>query len=251
MVELIDSYDFETTQWVWLLVCAMLIGMSKAGVAGIGILVVPVLANVFGARPSVGLLLPMLIFADIYASTYYRNHAEWKYVWRLIPWAFVGVLIGWQFGNYINEEQFSLVLGFLVIIGIVLMVWQDLRKGKIRISDTWYISALLGMASGFTSMVGNAAGAIMSLYLLSMRMPKNRFIGTIAWFFLFLNVFKLPFHIFSWETVNAQSFTLNIMCIVPIIIGGVSGTVIVKLIPEKAYRIFVIATTVIAAIFLI
>ena len=96
-------------------------------------------------------------------------------------------------------------------------------------------------------MVGNLAGPVMAVYLLSMRLPKNEFIGTAAWFFLVINIFKVPFHVFVWETINWQSFTLNLIAL-PLIIAGVYiGIWLVKRINEKQYRWLVISMTLVAA----
>ena len=96
-------------------------------------------------------------------------------------------------------------------------------------------------------MIGNAAGPIMAVYLLAMRMPKNSFIGTGAWFFLIINLLKFPFHIFVWETITWSSFKLDLLAIPAIAIGIVIGIRIVNLIPEREFRYFIIVTTFLAA----
>ena len=99
--------------------------------------------------------------------------------------------------------------------------------------------------------MGNAAGPVFTLYLLSMRFNKNSFIGTGAWFFFIVNLFKVPFHIFIWHTITLHSFLLDLYVLPLIIVGGLSGIYIVKLFPEKAYRIFLIVTTAISAVLII
>lgn len=208
------------------------------------------MASVFGGRTSVGIVLPMLIVADIFAVKYYNRHASWKHVIRLVPWAFVGIIAGWFFGNKVNDLQFKQAIAILVILGILLMLWQERKKNKLTVPDAWWFAAVLGIAGGFTSMVGNAAGPIFTLYLLSMLLPKNIFIGTGAWFYFILNIMKLPFHIFSWKTVNPESLILDLLIIPAIFLGAILGVRIVRLIPEKAYRIFIIFSTLLAALFL-
>ena len=97
-------------------------------------------------------------------------------------------------------------------------------------------------------MIGNLAGPIMGLYLLSMRLPKNEYIGTAAWFFLIINVFKVPFHIYSWESIDSDSFMLNLISLPFIALGAASGFYIVKRIADKHYRWFVIGMTAVAAV---
>jgi len=250
MPEFLASFDLGIWEWGLVLLCAVLIGMSKTGLSGIGLMVVPILAKVFGGRPSVGMLLPILIFADVFAVSYYNRHAEWKYVLKLLPWALLGILAGAWIGKIMTDDLFSRILAGLVIFGIGLMLWQDIRK-KIEIPDFWWFSLVLGLLGGFSSMIGNAAGPVMALYLLSMRLPKNQFIGTAAWFFFIINLIKVPFHVAVWETITWHSFLFDILMIPAVAIGAFLGIWLVKFFPERAYRIFIIATTLLAAILLI
>jgi uncharacterized membrane protein YfcA len=246
----IQSFEMSGIQWGMLLLCAALVGMSKTGLSGLGLLIVPLLSNAFGGRPSVGLLLPMLIFGDIFAVSWYNRHAQWKHVLKLIPWAVAGIIAGAMTGKQISEGTFNRLLAGIVILGIGLLIWQDLRSKKVSVPDYWWFSAVLGLLGGFATMIGNAAGPIMALYLLSMRLPKNHFIGTGAWFFFIVNVSKVPIHIFSWETITMESFMLNAMMIPAIAAGAALGIFLVRFFPEKIYRIFIILTTVLAAVLL-
>ena len=225
----------------------MIIGMSKTGISGAGLIAVPVLAAIFGGRPSVGLLLPMLIFADFVAVKIYNRHAEWKYVIKLLPWAFAGILIAMYVGKSVNDKQFRSLIALVVIAGIALMVFQDLKGKNTDVPSSWWFSAILGIGGGFATMIGNAAGPIMAFYLLSMRLPKNNYIGTGAWFFLIINLIKVPFHVFVWNTISYSSLFFDLLMLIPVIAGAVSGYFLVRLIPEKAYRIFIILTTLASA----
>ena len=249
MLEIISAYDLSVVQWMIVLLCAMLVGMAKTGLSGVGLMVVPLMASVFGGRPSVGLLLPILIFADIFAVSYYNRHAEWKYVIKLLPWAIIGIAAGVLVGKLISDVVFNRLLAIVVLVGIALMVWQDIRR-KVSVPDFWWFSMGLGLLGGFATMIGNAAGPVMSLYLLSMRLPKNIYIGTGAWFFFIVNVLKVPFHIGIWKTITLQSFLFDVLMIPAIALGAWLGVWLVKLFPEKAYRIFIIATTLFSAFLL-
>ncbi|MFA9454498.1 MAG: sulfite exporter TauE/SafE family protein [Candidatus Aminicenantaceae bacterium] len=243
-------FDLSLTQWLVLIGCSLLIGMAKAGIQGTGLMMVPIMAYVFGGRPSTGLVLPMLIFADIFAVRYYNRHAQWGHIFRLIPWAVVGVLVGVFVGARVSEAAFKTIMGIIIFIGIAVMIWRDLRKLE-SLPDRRWTAPLTGTAGGFATMMGNAAGPIMSLYLLAMRLPKLNFIGTAAWFFFLVNVFKVPFHVLSWKTISLQTLALNLAMAPPLIGGLYLGIKIVKVIPEKAYRILVIVTTATAAAFLL
>ncbi len=240
--------NLSELQWLLIIFCGILIGMSKTGLSGAGLFVVPVFAAIFSGKPSVGLVLPMLIVADIFAVKYYNRHAEWRFIIKLLPWAFAGVLIAFLVGKSINDDQFRQLIAYVVLGGIGLMIFQDVRKQKISPPDYWWLAAVLGLAGGFATMIGNAAGPILSLYLLSMRLPKNIYIGTGAWFFFIINLSKVPLHVFFWKTITVESLTLNAIMIVPIIVGAVGGFYLVKIIPEKAYRWFIIVSTLASSI---
>jgi len=249
MQEIFTSYGLDPLQWAIVLSCAVLVGMSKAGLSGVGLMVVPIIASIFGGRPSVGLVLPMLIFADIFAVTWYNRHAEWKYILKLLPWAFLGILAATWIGRVISDQLFNRLLAGIVIIGIGLMFWQDIRK-KIEIPDFRWFSITLGFLGGFATMIGNAAGPVMALYLLSMRLPKNQFIGTAAWFFFIVNVTKVPFHVAVWKTITWSSVIFDLFMIPAIAAGAITGIWLVRFFPERVYRIFVIVSTLLAALLL-
>ena len=229
----------------------LLIGMSKTGISGVGLMVVPLLANAFGGRPSVGLLLPILIFADVFAVTWYNRHAQWKHILRLLPWAFAGIITATIVGKSISDQNFNRLLALLVIGGITILVWRDIRSNKMKIPQSRWFAGGMGLLGGFSTMIGNAAGPVMALYLLSMRLPKNSYIGTGAWFFFIVNLSKVPLHIWSWETITIKSFTLDVLMIPAITAGAFLGIWLVRLLPEKIYRIIVIATTLLSALLLI
>ena len=250
MTNLLHSYDLTTLQWVLLAVSGLLIGMSKTGLSGVGLMVVPILANAFGGRPSVGLLLPILIFADVFAVAWYNRHAQWKHILRLLPFAIFGILVATFVGKNISDTTFNRLLAAMVVIGIVILIWRDIRSEKMKIPESKWFAASLGSLGGFATMIGNAAGPVMALYLLSMRLPKNIYIGTGAWFFFIINLSKVPLHIWSWKTITADSFILDLFMIPAIATGAFFGIWVVKLLPEKAFRIIVIVTTLLSALLL-
>lgn len=228
----------------------LLIGMSKTGLSGVGLMVVPILANAFGGRPSVGLLLPILIFADVFAVSWYHRHAQWKHIIRLLPFAIFGILLATFVGKNISDSTFNHLLAAMVIFGIIILVWRDIRSKKMKIPESKWFAGTLGSLGGFATMIGNAAGPVMALYLLSMRLPKNIYIGTGAWFFFIINLSKVPLHIWSWKTITTESFILDLLMIPAIAAGAFLGIWVVKLLPEKVFRITVIATTLLSALLL-
>ncbi|MCB9337324.1 MAG: sulfite exporter TauE/SafE family protein [Lewinellaceae bacterium] len=245
-MQFFQTFGLDQSQWIILFITALTIGMSKTGVFGLSTVMFPVMAALFGGKISAGVVLPMLIMADLFAVAYYRRHAEWKYLVKLVPWAFGGILLGTLLGNHIDDQGFKVVMGVIILISVVIMVWRDVRRVT-DIPDFWWFSMTMGVAAGFTSMVGNLAGSVTALYLLSMRLPKNGFIGTGAWFFLLVNSLKVPFHVFSWETITLGSFQLNLLMFPVIAIGALLGVKITAYLSDAFYRKFVIGVTLLSA----
>ena len=243
--------DFSTLQWMLFAVCAMFVGMSKVGVPGIGMLVVPTLAIVFGGKASTGILLPMLMMADVFGVSYYHRHAEWKYLWKLFPFAFIGVGIALWVGEVVDDVWFKNIMAIVVFGCIGLMLWKDRNKGNTFFPDKLWFAALMGVLGGFATMIGNAAGPIFAIYLLAMHLPKNKFIGTSAWFFLIINASKFPLHVFIWKTIDLKTLTLNITMLPAIALGAFVGIWLVKKFSDKLYRTAVIIVTALSAFLLL
>ncbi len=247
MINILQSFQLNPEQWLLVILCALFVGMAKTGVAGIGMLIVPILAEIFGGKASTGILLPMLIMADFFAVAYYNRHAKWNYVLRLLPSTSAGIIIGLFVGNLVNDFQFQIMMGVIILAGLAIMIWREAKR-SVDIPHNWAIASSVGLLGGFSTMIGNAAGPVMSIYLLAMGLPKNKFIGTGAWFYLIMNLFKVPFHITVWNTIDWDTITLNLAMFPIITLGAFLGIKIVQYIPEKPYRIFILVSTALAAI---
>lgn len=245
------TFDFSSFQWILLALCGLLIGMSKVGVPGVSMLVVPTLALIFGGKASTGILLPMLMMADLFGVGYYHRHAEWKYLWKLLPWAFAGIGIALWVGEVVSDFWFKNIIAILVFVCIALMLWRDRKKNQSLFPDSWWFAASMGILGGFATMIGNVAGPIFAIYLLAMHLPKNSFIGTGAWFFLIVNLSKFPLHIFIWETITWDTLSLDLTLLPAIALGAVVGINLVKKISEKLYRTAVIIVTALSAFLLL
>lgn len=249
-LEILQSYQLTAIQWLAISFAVFLLGLSKSGIKGIGIIIVVILAFVFGEKASTGILLPMLIAADIFAVIYYNRHAQWHIIKKLIPWMIVGVLVGVWVGNDISEMVFKRLMAIIIIISVLIMFYTEHRKSN-NVPQNKLFGIITGFLAGFTTMIGNLAGPISNIYFLAMRFPKNEFIGTAAWLFFIINVFKLPFHIFVWKTVTYQSLVLNSVLIPAVIIGFFLGAYIVKLISNVNYRRFILAVTALGGIIML
>ena len=246
----IFSYSLSYQGLALVFLVAFLIGMSKTGIGGVAMLAVPIMAMLFGGKASTGLMLPMLIMADLFAVKYYHRHANWHYLAKLFPCAAIGVVAGTLLGNIIDDQQFRLIMGGIIFASLGIMLWME-QINKERVPDHIWFAMLMGFLGGVTTMVGNLAGSVMALYLLSMRLPKNEFIGTAAWFFLVINLFKVPFHVFSWQTITPNSFMLNLLGLPFIALGAYAGIQFIKRISDNQFRWMVFFMTAIAALAMI
>jgi hypothetical protein len=230
-----------------------MIGMSKTGINGLGTLVVPFMAFAFGGLPSSGLVLPMLVMADVFGVIYYHRSASFKTLLKVLPWAVVGIAFGIITGKAISAVQFKQLIGVLLILSLAIMVWSEYstkRANTLRKHPKWF-AVPFGVIGGFSTMIGNAAGPIMSVYLLSKKLPKNEFIGTAAWFFFLVNLFKMPLQIWGWHNITLETLKFNLLLLPAIVLGAYLGIKLVKLISDNVYRWFVLVATLISSLALI
>jgi uncharacterized protein len=257
----LDSEFFNNLtllHWVLLYISGLIVGFAKTGVAGIGILAVPIFAEIFPAEKSAGILLPVLCVADVFAVTYYRRHADWKKIIPLIPWVAAGLLSAtWVYFSGRQEDSvlspliknyMKPIIGTIVLIVLVLSMW---RKNHQEIPEGKLVAVGTGFSAGFTSMLANAAGPIMNIYLLVMKLPKQAFIGTAAWFFLLINYVKLPLMVIGADSISTESLKMNAMLVPAVLVGGILGIKAVKKIPEEKFKIAVQLLTLAACLRLI
>ncbi|WP_081956191.1 sulfite exporter TauE/SafE family protein [Jejuia pallidilutea] len=249
-LELLQSHNLSIFQWVAVFLAAFILGFSKSGIKGIGIIIILILAFVFGEKASTGILLPMLISADIIAVSYYNRHTQWRFIKKLMPSMVIGVLVGVWVGDAISELLFKRIMA-IIIIGSVGIMWFFEKRKTNAIPQNKVFSNSAGFLAGFSTMIGNLAGPISNIYFLAMRLPKNEFIGTAAWLFFIINVFKLPFHFFVWKTVTKESLALNLILVPAVVIGFFLGARLVKLISNVNYRRFIIIVTALGGIIML
>ncbi|MFI3314536.1 MAG: sulfite exporter TauE/SafE family protein [Rikenellaceae bacterium] len=245
MVETIVNLLPDPRLWLVLIGCSVLVGFCKTGIAVVGTAVVPIMALAFGARPSTGLLLPLLCIADLGAIIYYRRSCSWYHLVRLLGWAIVGLFVGIAIDHFVPLSMFKYLLAFTIMISAVVLLVNEFGKRK-NIDDKpqkgWVLS-LYGILGGFATMIANAAGPIMSVYLLSIKMPKMLFVGTSAWFFMLLNYTKLPLQIWVWDNIHLDYILASLVMIPFVALGSWLGIILVKKIPDNIYRHLVIWIT--------
>jgi uncharacterized membrane protein YfcA len=231
-------FDLGSMGWMLVGICAVLVGLSKTGIPGLGILMAPLMAMAFPehVRESTGILLGMLILGDLFAAGYYRRRAEWKHVVRLLPPAFVGILAGWRAMDYVTDDQLQPIMGVIVLAMLGLNYWRTRIGGEeAPIPGQWWFVALMGFLAGLTTMMANAAGPVMIIYLLAMRLPKVEFIGTSAWFFFVINWLKVPFSV-NLDLITRDSLRLDLMMLPLIGLGAVAGIVFLRRVPQRVFN---------------
>ena len=247
-MEFLSFIELDTVQWISVIVAAILVGLSRTAVSGLAMLAIPLIASLFAGRESSGMILMMLITADLFAIFYFRQHANFKLIKSLLPWVAIGLITGLTVGRLINDGQFKILIAICIFICLIILIISEKTGGNINIPEKIWIYALTGIATGFASMIGNVAGPIFWIYLIAKKFNKNKFMGTVAWFFFILNIVKLPLQILVWKNISFQNFFPVIIVSPLIILAAFSGTFIIKKIKEKPFRYLIIIMTGIASI---
>ena len=229
--------EFTVAQWGTYGISVLLVGFSKTAAPGIGVAVVALLASAFPARASTGLLLTVLITGDIIAVISYRRSAEWWLVGRLLPWTAVGVVVGFLLLGQIDDRQLAILMAAIVVslVGATMALNATIDLGE-RIPRRWWFAATMGTLAGVTTMLSNAAGPLVTVYLLAMSLPKQEFLGTGAWFYLLVNLLKVPFSA-SLGLITPATLLMNAAAIPVVMAGGLLGIQLIKRIPEQIFGI--------------
>jgi len=243
--------DLDLSGWIVIALCAVMVGTAKTGVPGLGILPVPFMALSFSTRQSTGILLGILILADLFAIVYHRRNARWGHVLRLLPAAFAGIAAGYFGLKQVSDQQLRPIIGAIVLVMLGVNYWRTKVRGEdAPVPAQWWFAAALGFMAGVTTMMANAAGPIMVIYLLAMRLPKVEFVGTSAWFFFVVNWLKVPFST-NLDLMTVESVKLNLMMLPFIAVGAAAGIFFLKRIPQKAFTTIVQILAAAAAVKLI
>ncbi|GHU70538.1 anion permease [Clostridia bacterium] len=236
------------SQWVWVVAAAFIVGLSKIGLGGVLTVVIPLMAVVFGGKESAGLLLPIILIGDCLAIVYFKRDANWRSIRRLMPWVLCGMVIGTYVGWRVDSGTFTYIIGAAILLCAIVLIIMEWRGDRLTVPQNAYFFMLMGIVGGFTTMIGNAAGPPMTVYLLALGMRKDEFAGTYAWLFFIINAIKLPTQMILWRNIPGSYLLLALAMIPALIVGAVVGAAILKRLPEKPFRYTVIGLTVLAAV---
>jgi uncharacterized membrane protein YfcA len=245
-IRMIPSLGFD--EWLMLFLGAAGIGLSKSGFPGISMFHVVVYAAIFGTKESTGLLLPMLVLGDCIAIFVFGRKANWHQVRRLLPPTLAGVVIGWLIMDRMDPENFKQLVG-IVILSLIGLQCTRAQKPQWfdQIPNRRWFAVLLGLLAGVTTMLANAAGPVVALYLISVKLPKWELIGTSAWLFLVLNVCKLPLS-YDLGLITQQTLLIGLLLAAGIPAGLYLGRWLVERISQKWFNIILLSFTAFAAI---
>lgn len=223
-----------------------MVGVAKTGVPGLSILTVPVMVLIVGdARLAAGWMLPILCFADLFAVYYWRRHAAAGRLFSLAPWVLLGVAAG-AFTLTLPERYLRPIVGSIIFLMLCLYLWRRYRAGE---NAPAAHPLPYGIAAGFATTVANAAGPVMSLYLLSKRLPKEEFVATGAWFFFFINLIKVP--IYVWQgLISAPSLMFGVAMAPAVLAGALTGKWVIQRIPPKVFESTIVILTAISTVLL-
>ncbi|MEZ3161911.1 sulfite exporter TauE/SafE family protein [Microbacterium sp. BWT-B31] len=239
--------------WAWALLClaAIVVGVSKTAVPGANAISVAIFAALLPARQSTGALLVLLLVADLFAIVAYRRHVDWATLLRLAPAVVAGLLLGVLFLAFADDEGVRRVIGALLLAVIAFTLgWRRLRRAVEDPGPHRLAAATYGTLGGFTTMVANAAGPVMSMYFLAARFPVKLWLGTAAWSFFLINVSKLPFSI-GLGLITPSGLLLDLVLVPLVVAGALSGRWLAGRLDQRLFERLVIGFTVVGALYLL
>ncbi|MFD7861940.1 sulfite exporter TauE/SafE family protein [Streptomyces sp. NPDC057682] len=232
-----------------------LVGFSKTAVSGANTISLAVFAAVLPARESTGVLLPILIAGDVLAVLSYRRHAHWPTLLRVFPAVAVGVVAGTVFMLWADDAAVRTSIGAILLFMAGVTMWR--RRTATAAEEPGAVGPPTaagrlkargyGVLGGFTTMVANAGGPVMSLYLLSAGFRKLGFLGTSAWFFLIVNTSKVPFSV-GLGLIDARSLLLDACMLLFVLPGAWIGRRCVDRINQRLFERLVLGATVLGGL---
>ncbi len=245
---------FEPLQWIFAVLGAFMVGVSKSGITGLSILSVALFTHVFpSSKQASGIVLPLLIFGDMVAVMSYRRHTQWRYLWKLFPFTAAGVVLGYLTLGWVSDRHARLMIGIIIVALAVLSYWRRYRSSQSGAESgphSWVFAAAVGVVAGFITLIANAAGPLMAIYLVSMRLPKMEYVGTAAVFFMCLNLFKVPFMV-NLGLITLNSFEFNLLLAPAVVIGALLGRWLVVRINQALFEKLVLSLSAIAGVLLL
>jgi uncharacterized membrane protein YfcA len=209
---------------------------------------VVIFASLFDALDSTGIVLPLLLAADIGAVSLFTQHSRWDYIRRMLPPACIGVVLGTLIMLRMDNERFRPILGVTVLVLTAMQLvrrrWPDAFG---NVPHTAAAGWTLGLLAGVATMMANAAGPLVALYCIAVGLPKMEVVGTMAWFFFIINVFKVPFSI-GIGVIDGSSLVLDLLLLPAVVVGLFVGRWVLNRISQGVFEIALLVFAAAAAL---
>ncbi len=242
--------ELTTTAWLVLVLAAAVVGFAKTCLGGAGSVAVVLFAAALPARESTGALLPLLLVGDLLAVGLYRRHGSWTTLLRLLPGVLPGLALGAWFVSAVDDHVMRLAIG-LILLGMTgLQLAQRLRSRTPAPAPAPLPMLVIGALAGFATMTANAGGPVMTLYLILAGLPMLAMIGTAAWFFLAVNLAKVPFSI-GLGLISAPSLLLDAALVPAMLLGGLVGMLTVRRLEQATFEVAALGLGMLAALLLV
>ena len=237
------TIDFSPATVGIAMVGAFCLGFSKTGFPGLAIVNVLIIAELFGARESVGIILPLLILCDLVVYPMFRKYASWSEVWPLLPPALLGLVGGVWLLARIDNSVAKPIIGGIILVMLGLQLFREYERRFLEnLPDSRGFLWASGFGIGISTMLANAAGPVYSIYALVHRMPKEIFLGVGARFFLLINVIKFPLltsgipGVGDLALITFETLKLDLI-LVPGVVGGILvGRKVIGLVPQRLFE---------------
>lgn len=238
--------------WVLLVIAALIVGLSKAALPSASTLAVAIFAAILPAKQSTATLLVLLIVGDVFALWAYRRHADWRALGRLVPAVAAGLVLGAIFLVLADDAWVRRTIGVILLILIAVTLWRRYaRRGEPAPAGArWPAATAYGSLGGFTTMVANAGGPVMSMYFLASGFRVRAFLGTAAWFFALVNLTKLPI-MFGLGLITPGTLLMDLLLVPAVLVGAFGGRVIAGRINQTWFERIVIVLTIVGALYLL
>lgn len=248
--------DLTADAWLWLAGAAFLVGFAKTAIGGVAALAVVIFASVLPARESTGALLPLLLCGDLVAVTYYRRHADWGTLLRLVPGVLPGLVLGAVFIRAVDNGVMVRSIGVILLVMTGLHLWQRRarRTGPLELVAAGHphtlVTLLVGVAAGCATMTANAAGAVMTIYLIMAGLRKLELLGTGAWFFLAVNLAKVPFSA-GLSLISTDSLVTDALLVPVMLAGAAVGAGVIHRVSQRGFELAALALTALSSVLLL
>jgi uncharacterized membrane protein YfcA len=254
-------------------IAALLMGLSKTGLPPLGALGAAVIATVLPPVPAAGVALPLLIVGDLVAVSTYGRNVRWRILRALLPSVALGILVGFAALRWAPPDVSARIVGALLLLaGLGDLVRQlAARRAARRPSSSpasnpmpdndaaaapspattrprprdRIVRTALGATAGLSTMIANAGGPPMSLYLLRAGVSRAGLLGTVALFFLTVNLAKLPFSA-SLGLVSPDSLRVSLALLPGMVAGLLLGRLVAHRISGPVFSTTVLVATALA-----